>query len=114
MSPMSIPGIKTIHAACSPCSGRVIDHQTGVLTSVTCCCTIDPYVSARLPAADLNPKKESEGAGMKRSLAKPAAGATAVLLLTLTAAACSSSSSTSTSGGATSSSTGGSTSGKSY
>ena len=52
---------------------------------------------------------------MKRSLAKPAAGATAVLLLALTAAACSSSSSSSTSGGATSSSTGGgSTSGKSY
>ncbi len=52
---------------------------------------------------------------MKRSLAKPAAGATAVLLLTLTAAACSSSSSSSTSSGATSSSTGGgSTSGKSY
>jgi ribose transport system substrate-binding protein len=53
---------------------------------------------------------------MKRSLAKPAAGATAVLLLSLTAAACSSSSSSSASGGssATSSSTGGSTSGKSY
>jgi ribose transport system substrate-binding protein len=53
---------------------------------------------------------------MKRSLAKPAAGATAVLLLSLTAAACSSSSSSSAAGGssATSSSTGGSTSGKSY
>ena len=53
---------------------------------------------------------------MKRSLAKPAAGATAVLLLSLTAAACSSSSSSSTSSGstATSSSTGGSTSGKTY
>jgi ribose transport system substrate-binding protein len=53
---------------------------------------------------------------MKRSLAKPAAGATAVLLLSLTAAACSSSSSSSTSSGssATSSSTGGSTSAKSY
>ena len=49
---------------------------------------------------------------MKRSLAKPAAGATAVLLLTLTAAACSSSSSSSTSGGSTA--TGGSTSGKNY
>jgi ribose transport system substrate-binding protein len=53
---------------------------------------------------------------MKRSLAKPAAGATAVLLLTLTAAACSSSSSSSASGGssATGGSTGGSTSGKNY
>jgi ribose transport system substrate-binding protein len=52
---------------------------------------------------------------MKRSLAKPAAGATAVLLLSLTAAACSSSSSSSASGGssATSSSTG-AASGKSY
>jgi len=49
---------------------------------------------------------------MKRSLAKPAAGATAVLLLTLTAAACSSSSSSSAAGGSTA--TGGSTSGKSY
>ena len=48
---------------------------------------------------------------MKRSLAKPAAGATAVLLLALTAA-CSSSSSSSTSSGSTA--TGGSTSGKSY
>ena len=45
-------------------------------------------------------------------LAKPAAGATAVLLLTLTAAACSSSSSSSAAGGSTA--TGGSTSGKSY
>jgi ribose transport system substrate-binding protein len=54
---------------------------------------------------------------MKRSLAKPAAGATAVLLLALTAAACSSSGSSSTSTGgssATSSSTTGSSSGKSY
>jgi ribose transport system substrate-binding protein len=52
---------------------------------------------------------------MKRSLAKPAAGATAVLLLSLTAAACSSSSSSSAAGGssATSSSTG-AASGKSY
>ena len=49
---------------------------------------------------------------MKRSLAKPAAGATAVLLLTLTAAACSSSSSSSAAGGSTA--TGGSNSGKSY
>src|SRR6185312_15250039 len=49
---------------------------------------------------------------MKRSLAKPAAGATAVLLLALTAAACSSSSSSSASGGSTA--TGGSTSGKNY
>jgi ribose transport system substrate-binding protein len=53
---------------------------------------------------------------MKRSLVKPAAGATAVLLLSLTAAACSSSSSSSTSGGssATGGSTGGSTTGKNY
>jgi ribose transport system substrate-binding protein len=52
---------------------------------------------------------------MKRSLAKPAAGATAVLLLSLTAAACSSSSSSSAGGGSspTSSSTG-SASGKNY
>src|SRR2546430_582953 len=49
---------------------------------------------------------------MKRSLAKPAAGATAVLLLTLTAAACSSSSSSSPSGGSTP--PGGPASGKSY
>jgi len=53
---------------------------------------------------------------MKRSLVKPAAGATAVLLLSLTAAACSSSSSSSPSGGssATGGSTGGSTTGKNY
>src|SRR6201991_3239215 len=52
---------------------------------------------------------------MKRSLAKPAAGATAVLLLSLTAAACSSSSSSSAAGGssATSSSTG-AAAGKNY
>ena len=49
---------------------------------------------------------------MKRSLVKPAAGATAVLLLSLTAAACSSSSSSSASGGSTA--TGGSNSGKNY
>lgn len=53
---------------------------------------------------------------MKRSLVKPAAGATAVLLLSLTAAACSSSGSSSASGGstATGGSTGGSSSGKNY
>src|SRR5581483_1755195 len=53
---------------------------------------------------------------MKRSLVKPAAGATAVLLISLTAAACSSSGSSSASGGstATGGSTGGSSSGKNY
>src|SRR5690348_13605618 len=56
---------------------------------------------------------------MRRSLAKPAAGATAVLLLSLTAAACSSSSSSSASGGSTAtggstSTAGGSSSGKNY
>ena len=48
---------------------------------------------------------------MKRSLAKPAAGATAVLLLSLTAAACSSSSSSSAAGGSTTSAA---ASGKTY
>ena len=28
MSPMSIAGIKTIHAACRPCSSSVIDHRS--------------------------------------------------------------------------------------
>src|ERR1700750_2912466 len=28
MSPMSIAGIKTIHAACRPCSSLVIDHRS--------------------------------------------------------------------------------------
>src|SRR4051794_41887176 len=66
------------------------------------------------PAAE--PRNNAKETGMKRSLAKPAAGATAVLLLSLTAAACSSSSSSSAAGGssATSSSTGGSARGKNY
>src|SRR5437016_11146987 len=87
---------------------------------------MSPYVSERLPEAEhagprghschrrtgSRTQKSREGAGMKRSLAKPAAGAAAVLLLTLTAAACSSSSSSSAAGGSTA--TGGSTSGKTY
>src|SRR4051794_32201924 len=36
MSPMSRPEIKTIHAACSPCSPPFIDHPRTLLTSVTC------------------------------------------------------------------------------
>ena len=69
--------------------------------------------TVRTPDRQPNPESR-EGAGMKRSLARPTAGAAAVMLLALTAAACSSSSSSSSASGGSTAATGGSTSGKSY